>query len=81
MGVSGESENLEFKVSFDRESIETISAFANAKGGTVLIGVRDSGDFDKRTYCKSKIDRQDQTSGNRQESFKHASDVINSFKN
>ena len=40
---SGESEILEFKLSFDNEAIETISAFANAKGGIVLIGVSNKG--------------------------------------
>ena len=29
----GESLTLEYKSSFDRESIETLVAFANAKGG------------------------------------------------
>jgi ATP-dependent DNA helicase RecG len=40
---SGESQTLEFKSSFYRESIETLVAFANAQGGTVLVGVTDNG--------------------------------------
>lgn len=39
----GESETLEFKQSFDKEAIETVCAFANAKGGQILIGVTDEG--------------------------------------
>jgi len=39
--AKGESECLEFKTSFGRETIETLSAFANSKGGSVLIGVND----------------------------------------
>ncbi|MDR1975214.1 MAG: putative DNA binding domain-containing protein [Bacteroidales bacterium] len=40
---SGESEQLEFKTSFGQDAIETLVAFANAKGGRVLLGVSDSG--------------------------------------
>jgi len=40
---SGESETAEFKNSFDREAVESVSAFANMKGGTILIGVSDQG--------------------------------------
>jgi ATP-dependent DNA helicase RecG len=40
---SGESERLEFKTSFGREAMETLSAFANSKGGIVLIGINDKG--------------------------------------
>ncbi len=39
----GESETVEFKENFDKESIETVGAFANAKGGIVLVGVSDKG--------------------------------------
>jgi ATP-dependent DNA helicase RecG len=39
----GESEILEFKEGFDKGAIETAVAFANTKGGTVLIGVADNG--------------------------------------
>jgi len=39
--AKGESECLESKTSFGRETIETLSAFANSKGGSVLIGVND----------------------------------------
>ena len=35
---SGESETVEFKENFDKETVETVSAFANTKGGTILIG-------------------------------------------
>ena len=35
----GESETVEFKQSFNVDTIETLSAFANVKGGSVLIGV------------------------------------------
>ena len=40
--AQGESATLEFKQSFDKEAIETVCAFANAKGGKVLIGVTDT---------------------------------------
>ncbi len=39
----GETEKIEFKESFGREAIETVCAFANTKGGTLLIGVKDKG--------------------------------------
>lgn len=39
----GESENIEFKENFDKEKIETASAFANTKGGVILIGFADKG--------------------------------------
>lgn len=39
----GESETLEFKPSFNRDIIETTVAFANTRGGRILIGVSDSG--------------------------------------
>ena len=38
----GESETLEFKSSFDRETIETLAAFSNPAGGMVMVGVTDS---------------------------------------
>ena len=40
---SGESQTLEFKTTFNRDVIETLVAFANTQGGTVLIGVADDG--------------------------------------
>ncbi|MBM3198540.1 MAG: transcriptional regulator [Chlamydiae bacterium] len=40
----GESETLEYKESFGDEAIETLGAFANARGGVIILGVRDSGD-------------------------------------
>ncbi|MGB9498867.1 MAG: helix-turn-helix domain-containing protein [Dissulfuribacterales bacterium] len=40
---NGESDQFEFKASFGREVVETLSAFANTTGGTVLIGVGDEG--------------------------------------
>jgi len=39
----GESVTLEFKQSFDKETIETVCAFANTKGGQILIGITDPG--------------------------------------
>ena len=38
---SGESETLEFKISFGKEVLETVCAFANTKGGIIIIGVSD----------------------------------------
>lgn len=38
-----ESETLELKESFDKQALETVGAFANSKGGTILIGVSDRG--------------------------------------
>jgi ATP-dependent DNA helicase RecG len=40
---AGESYTVEFKTSFNRETIESLVAFANAQGGTVLIGIADDG--------------------------------------
>ena len=39
----GESETVEFKESFDKETIETVGAFANTNGGSIFIGVSDKG--------------------------------------
>ena len=39
----GESEDTEFKENFDKKTIETAVAFANTKGGIILIGVADMG--------------------------------------
>ncbi|MBP9743515.1 MAG: ATP-binding protein [Burkholderiales bacterium] len=39
----GESETIEFKESFNDEAIETLGAFMNAKGGILLIGIKNSG--------------------------------------
>jgi len=40
---SGENETLEFKSSFNDEVIESIVAFANSSGGSVLVGVSNAG--------------------------------------
>ncbi|PWD97742.1 AlbA family DNA-binding domain-containing protein [Marinilabilia rubra] len=37
--LEGENETVEFKTSFNNEVIETLVAFANTKGGNILIGV------------------------------------------
>ena len=41
--AAGESSHVEFKESFGEEALETITAFANAGGGVLLIGVTDDG--------------------------------------
>ena len=38
--AQGESENREFKSSFDNETIETIASFSNAAGGGLLFCLR-----------------------------------------
>ena len=40
----GESETLEFKTSFNDDALKSIGALSNARGGIILIGVKDSGD-------------------------------------
>ncbi|MDD3042326.1 MAG: helix-turn-helix domain-containing protein [Methanosarcinaceae archaeon] len=54
---SGESETLEFKEKFDDRTVESAVAFANTKGGLILIGVSDKGvvtgvDIGKETLAK-----------------------------
>ena len=39
--TQGENTTTEFKENFDQEAVETAAAFANADGGTILIGVSD----------------------------------------
>ena len=41
--VSGESEKVEFKQSFNDQVIESIVAFANTSGGSVFIGISNTG--------------------------------------
>ena len=51
----GESETLEFKESLDHEALESIAAFANTRGGTLLIGVRDNGTVTGITLGKESL--------------------------
>ncbi len=37
--IQGESETVEFKQSFSKSVIETLVAFSNTQGGTVLLGL------------------------------------------
>jgi predicted HTH transcriptional regulator len=37
----GEGLRIEFKSTFDNKVIETLAAFANTSGGSVLIGITD----------------------------------------
>jgi ATP-dependent DNA helicase RecG len=53
----GESETLEFKEKFYERTVESAVAFANAKGGMILIGVSNKGiitgvDIGKETLVK-----------------------------
>ena len=41
--AQGESETLEFKPSFNQDVIETAAAFANTRGGRIVIGVSNFG--------------------------------------
>jgi len=41
--AGGESDRLEFKAGFDQETIQTLAAFANTRGGCVIIGVDNHG--------------------------------------
>lgn len=52
---AGENTTIEFKQSFDKEAIETVVAFANTRGGVVLIGVADDGKILGTTITKESI--------------------------
>jgi ATP-dependent DNA helicase RecG len=52
---SAGSITLEFKSSFQRETIETLVAFANTQGDTVLIGVTDDGAVRGLTLSKETL--------------------------
>ena len=51
----GEGQKTEFKTSFQKEVIETVVAFANAKGGKVFVGVNDSGEIIGTTVSEESI--------------------------
>ena len=53
--AAGESQTLEFKASFDKACIATLVAFANTQGGTVLVGVSDSGAVRGTTVGKETL--------------------------
>jgi len=40
---NGESETVEFKARFNKETIVSLAAFANTKGGKVVVGVDNKG--------------------------------------
>jgi len=53
--AAGESQTLEFKTSLDKASIESLVAFANTQGGTVLVGVTDAAKVQGVTLGKETL--------------------------
>jgi len=51
----GESQTVEFKLSFQKEVIVSVVAFANAKGGKIFIGVSDNGEIVGVTLKKETL--------------------------
>ena len=51
----GESETLEFKAGFSNEVIETAVAFANHRGGTILVGVANDGKIVGTSFRKEGL--------------------------
>ena len=52
---SGESGTVEFKESFGKAAIETISAFANGEGGFLCIGVGNKGNLKGAPVTEEEI--------------------------
>ncbi len=58
--AAGESEKVEFKQGFNDEVIETIVVFANKSGGSVVIGISDTGkitEVSHRQRNPAKLDK------------------------
>ena len=57
--LNGESETVAFKKSLSeiREIMQTLSAFANTKGGKIIIGVDDSGNITGVTIEKDTLEK------------------------
>ena len=53
--IAGESITLEFKASFDKATVESLVAFANAQGGIVLVGVTNAGSISGVTLGKETL--------------------------
>lgn len=51
----GESETLKFKSEFVKDAMETIGAFANGKGGILLIGIQVDGTISGVTLGKRSL--------------------------
>ena len=51
----GENEKVEFKESFNKQTIETLVAFANAKGGKVILGVTNKNEIVNVKLAKESI--------------------------
>jgi ATP-dependent DNA helicase RecG len=53
----GESETVEFKTSFGQDTIETLAAFANTRGGVVILGISDTAKITGVTLSKESINQ------------------------
>ncbi len=42
---TGETEKIEFKLNFGNSVLVSVNAFANTKGGKILIGINDDSDI------------------------------------
>ena len=51
----GESDTIEFKEAFGKKAIETADAFANTKGGFILIGISDKGKINGVQIAKETL--------------------------